>query len=38
MAWGGKIGGIGRDRTAWLVLLCLLLGVIGHPLPVFSGS
>lgn len=28
MPLGGKIGGIGHDRTTWLVLLCLLLGVI----------
>jgi signal transduction histidine kinase len=25
---GSKIGGISHDRTTWLVLLCLLLGVI----------
>jgi signal transduction histidine kinase len=25
---GGRFGGIGPDRTTWLVLLCLLLGVL----------
>jgi signal transduction histidine kinase len=26
--FGGRFGGIGHDRTTWLVLLCLLLGVL----------
>ena len=25
---GGRLGGVNHDRTTWLVLLCLLLGVI----------
>lgn len=28
MGSGGRLGGISHDRTTWLVLLCLLLGVI----------
>jgi signal transduction histidine kinase len=28
VALGGRFGGISHDRTTWLVLLCLLLGVL----------